>query len=309
MHLIGRPHTRPGLRPAALLAAGAVWALAAPRTAPGQEAGAGGLKLRVTEVAQSVDLARGRERFLTLTVEITGADAARLRRVQPLREDFTVVAAARRLPCRWLRGGTLPEDPQRLRFTLGFPMPAPGVRKVGLEANLPRLERSDALELRLGDLEPGARAQERSGPSWSVTVRRFEETDYTPPALPPSGRFTSKAGPVDARVYRAPGSDPEPARAWVVDLFSRNVELYDRTVDVSGRLLLEGGGSVPLLSALMKRDPSAALKRKAYPPFMEGSFYFSVPRGRRPTGVLLTLARRPAGAAGKPLRIENLPVP
>ena len=43
--------------------------------------------------------------------------------VQPLREDFRLLAGKAVLSCRWLRGGSLPEDPKRLRFTLGFSPP------------------------------------------------------------------------------------------------------------------------------------------------------------------------------------------
>ncbi len=267
------------------------------------------LRLAVMEIAQSVDLSRGREKFLTLTVEISGGSPVRLRRVQPMREDFTVLAGKQRLHCRWLRGGALPEDPERLRFTLGFSMPSPPVKTIALEANLPRLENADAVELRLNGLAQGSTAQERAGDGWSVTVVRFEEGEYEAPSLPPSGRFTSKAGPVDARVYRSPGTGAPPTRAFILRWRSNQADLYDRTVDLSGRLILEGGGTTPLLSALLKRDPSAAIKKAPYGPFVDATFYFTLPVGKRPTGASVTLTRRPIQANAKPLRITGLPVP
>src|SRR5438067_11041536 len=81
---------------AGLLAAAGIMLLIAlaPRTpvAAAGDAAAGDLRVRVVEMARSVDLARGREEFLTVAVEISGGDAGSLRRVQPLRDDFRVIA-------------------------------------------------------------------------------------------------------------------------------------------------------------------------------------------------------------------------
>src|SRR5205809_1138228 len=64
---------------------------------PARAGEAGGLKLEVTDLARSLDRVR-KERFLTVTVEITGRDPAGLRRVQPLREDFRLLAGKKVLP-------------------------------------------------------------------------------------------------------------------------------------------------------------------------------------------------------------------
>lgn len=270
-------------------------------------AGAGAeLGLKVTEVARSVDLSRGGAEFLTVTVELSGEEPDRLRRVQPLREEFRLVAGKRELPCRWLRGGSVPDDPRRLRFTLGFSPPPAEVRRVTLEARLPRTAGDAAWELRLTDLQPGTVAQPRSGPGWSLQVLEFGERQYVAPALPPSGRFFSKAGPVDARIFRRTEEAPE--RAILLRLNSRSPELYDATVDVSGTLLVEGGPAAPLLAALLRRDPSRTVENPIYGPIVTGEFYFPVPRKGRPTGALLRLERRDGGT-DRTLRIEGLPVP
>ena len=47
---------------------------------------------KVAELARTVDLSRGKEEFLTVTVEVSGADPARLRCVQPVRADFQLLA-------------------------------------------------------------------------------------------------------------------------------------------------------------------------------------------------------------------------
>jgi hypothetical protein len=269
-----------------------------------------GLRLQVVELAQTVDLSRGKEKFLTVTVDISGQDPARLRRVQPLREDFQVIAGQSTLPCRWLRGGSLPEDPNRLRFTLGFTMPAKGTKAVSLRANLPRLEGDDVLELRHTSLRLGNVQQEWKGPGWSVSVNQFGEKDYDPPALPPKGQFHSKGGPVDVRVFRkGSATDPAPNRAVVLSFFSRDTELYDPTLDVSGSLLVEGGSPAPLISASMRRDPSRTVKDPPYPPFIQGEFHFQVPEKGRPTGVVIRLHRRPPSPQAQPVVIPNLPVP
>jgi hypothetical protein len=270
-----------------------------------------GLRLEVTEVARSVRFTAGKpEEFLTLTVEITGADAARLRRVQPFRDDFEVLAGGQVLPCRWLRGGSLPEDPRRLRFTLGFSLPPAGTKKVELRADLPRLEGDQALELRLTGLQPGSFIQERQGEGWSLTVQGLGEKPYTPPALPPKGQYISKAGPADARVFRksVPGG-AAPERAMVLAFRSGDVGLYDPTLDVTGHLLVDGGPSQPLLSAVMRREPSRAVKNPAASPVVWGEFHFQAPAGGRVTGAVIRLHRRPANPAAQPVRIPDLPVP
>lgn len=278
----------------------------AARPAAAQEATTGGLRLQVTELALSVDLSRGKERFLTVTVELSGRDGNHLRRVQPLREDFQLLAAGKPLPCRWLRGGSVPDDPNRLRFTLGFSMPPPRVKQVDLRANLPRLGADETLDLRLDDLRPG---QLRKGPGWSLTVREFEERAYQAPALPPKGSYTSKLGPVDARVYRK--ADPksgEPERALLLSFWSETEELYDATIDVSGHLLVDGRPGPTLLSAKLLREPSRTVKAPPVGPFVRAEFYFPALPKLRPSGALIRLHRRPA-STGKPVVIRKLPVP
>jgi hypothetical protein len=288
----------------------ACWAVAGlvlPATA--QEAVSAGLKLRVTEVAQTVDLGRGGEKFLTVTVEITGAQAGPLRRVQPLRDDFQVLAGKSVLACRWLRGGSVPEDPRRLRFTLGFSLP-PKVATVSLRANLPRLEGEETVELRLADLQAADRVQERRGAGWQVTVDRFGERSYEPPALPEAGKFFSKGGPVDFRVFRKGGAgDPVPGRVIGLTLVTRDVELYDRTVDVSGSLLLDRGAGPALLSASMRRDPARSVAKPPYAPFVTGQFFFPIPAQGRVTGAVIRLHRRPRDPGSRPVVIDGLPVP
>lgn len=269
---------------------------------------AGGLKLEVQELAESVDLARGRERFLTVTLEISGADVAQLRRVQPLRDDFQLLAGKQRLPCRWLRGGTLPDNPARLRFTLGFSRPPRGTRRVSLRANLPRLESDDFLTLALPNLPLGAPAQQRSGKGWNVSIGGLEVRDYTPPALPEKGQFTVKSIPADTRVFRKAAAEAAPARAVQLSLSSQDAELYDPTLDVTGWLTVDQGPQAPLLAALMRRVPSRG-SASTDPPFITGQFYFALPARGRVTGVLLQLHRRPVSPATKTVTIPNLPVP
>jgi hypothetical protein len=268
------------------------------------------LRLQVVELARTVDLSRGKEEFLALTVEVSGAEPTRMRRVQPERSDFQVRAGKAILPCRWLRGGTVPEDPTRLRFTLGFSLPPASIRRVTLLANLPRLEGEEALELKFTDLALGQTSGERVGPGWNVTIQRFAEEAYVPPALPKPGQFVSKAGPVDARIFRksAP-KEKEPQRAVVLSFRSNTVALYEAALDVSGTLMLEGGATLPLLSASLRRDPSATVKKPIYPPIVRAEFYFPAPAKGRVTGVLLRLHRRPANAPRKPVQIADLPVP
>jgi hypothetical protein len=231
-----------------------------------------------------VDLSRGRERFLTVTVEITGTDPGRLRRVQPLRDDFQVLAGKESLPCRWLRGGSLPEDPRRLRFVLGFSMPPARTRTIALRANLPRLEGEDALELRLTGLQLTSNRQERTGPGWRVDIFHFGEVSYEPPALPAKGQFTSKLGPADVRVFRKEEGKDVPERAIMLHFRSNNVELYDPTLDVSGSLTTDGAVTSPLIAASMVREPSRAVKNPVAGPFASGTFWFQVPsKGRGPS--------------------------
>jgi hypothetical protein len=283
--------------------------LAADARGSAAQSQSGGIKLDVTEVAQSVDLSRGRERFITVTVDVSGAPAARLRRIQPLREDFELLAGKRTLPCRWLRGGSSPEDAGRLRFTLGFSLPPKGTHKVTLRANLPRLEGDDILELNLAELPLSAPVQPRSGKGWSITVGRFERQDYTPPSLPPKGQFTVKSIPADTRVFRKPTTGPVPEQALVLSLTSRTADLYDPTLDVSGWLTVEKGQPAPLLSALMRRVPSRAATESDMPPFVTGEFHFTVPPAGRVTGAVLRFHRRPANPEPQRFVIPDLPVP
>src|SRR6266545_4202880 len=61
------------------------------------------------------------------------------RHVQPLREHLSLTdEAGNRYECAWLKGGTAVEDPSRLRFQAGFPLPAAAARKVSLTFLLPQ---------------------------------------------------------------------------------------------------------------------------------------------------------------------------
>lgn len=292
----------PGLLLGLLLGPGA-------RSCAAQEAVADQLRLRVAEVSRSIDLARDRAEYLTITVEIAGTDAGRLRRVQPLRDDFQVVAGKKELPCRWLRGGSLPEDPHRLRFTLGFSMPPASVRAVDFRANLPRLEGSDAREVRLTGLRPGDEPG-HGGTEERIRVTAFREEPYAPPALPPAGTHFGKGGPIDTRVFRAgTGEKGAPERAVLLSFYTHDLDLYDPTLEVSGSLLVEGGPPAPLLSTLLQRDPARSVKSPPYPPFVTGHFYFAVPRQGRAVGVLLRFVRRPSAPPARKLLIRDLPVP
>lgn len=268
----------------------------------------GGLRLEVQELAESIDLARGKERFLTVTVEITGVAPGPLRRVQPLREDFQLLAGKVTLPCRWLRGGTVPDDASRLRFTLGFTPPPRGTRRVSLRANLPQFEGDQALEVALSNLPLGAGAQERSGKGWRLSIGGLEVRDYVPPELPVKGQFTIKSIPADTRVFRkaAPGATPD--RAVQLSFSTADAELYDPTLDVSGWLTVDGGAQAPLLSAMMRRFPSRSTEAKI-PPHVTGQFYFALPPRGKVTGVVLRFHRRPETPEMKSVTVPNLPVP
>lgn len=267
---------------------------------------AGGLELQVVETARSVDLRRGGERFLVVTLEVAG-DRTALRSVQPLRGDFTLTAGARSLPCRWLRGGSLPEDPERLRFTLGFTYPA-GAERASLRVSLPGPRGRDTRTLFLAGLRPGTADQSFRGPEWALTVTGLAEQAYEPPLLPEKGFLFSKGGPVDVRVFRkeAPGSPP-PARCYRLTFQSTSLGLYDPVLDLSGTLRA-GRHSTPLLAARLLRDPSQAVKDPPYGPFVRGEFYFGVPPEGLPTGAEIRLTLRPAGAA-TPIVLPDLPVP
>ena len=104
------------------------------------------------------------------------------------------------------------------------------------------------------------------------------------------------------------GAPPE--RAVRLAFTSRDPELYDSTLDVSGWLLTSGGGRRPLLAAMMKRDPSRAVKNPPYPPFVTGEFYFALPpQGARAVGAMVRLHRRGLSQPRKRVRIGDLPVP
>jgi len=115
---------------------------------------------------------------------------------------------------------------------------------------------------------------------------------------------------VDARVFRkADGGPTPPAQAIRLTFYSHSIDLYDATLDVSGSLLVPAGASSPMLSALLKRDPSRSVKDPPYPPFVHGEFYFAVPPKGRVTGVALTFHRRVENAPRQPLLLKGLPVP
>lgn len=267
-------------------------------------------RLTVTELARTVDLSRGKEEFLTITVEVSGADPLRLRRVQPARADFRVTAGKRSFPCRWLRGGSVPDDPSRLRFTLGFSLPPAAVKQVVLVAELPGLDGDDPLELRFVGLKLGEGEGERSGPGWSVVLQRFTEEKYLPPALPKQGRYVSKLGPVDVRVFRkAAPTAAEPQQAVGLAFRSNATSLYDATLDVSGELTLDGGGTLPLLSASLRREPSITVEKPLRVPVVYAEFYFPPAGKRRVNGAVIRLHRRQPKAAHHTVRIPNLPVP
>ncbi len=280
-----------------------------PPTAEPQEAQGGDLRYRVTELAQSVDLVRGNERFLTVTLEISGMDPVRLRRVQPSRDDFQLVAGKDLSPCRWLRGGSVPEDPKKLRFVLGFSVPPRGVGRVTLRASVPRVESEQPLELKLAGLALDSPPHERAGSGWRVEIRQFSAQAYETPALPSDAAFTIKMGPTDVRIFRKENAGEEPARAILLSIHARGADLYDPTLDVSGTLLVEGGAAVPLLSASLRRTPSRVVKDPPFPPYVTGTFYFRLPPKGKVTGALIRLHRGAAPPRRSVVEIPRLPVP
>lgn len=268
-----------------------------------------GIQPEVVEVARTYDLAK-KEEFLAVTLEITGPDPLQLRRVQPLRDDFQLLAGRSTLPCRWLRGGSLPEDPKRLRFSLGFSMPAARVKLFDLKINLPRLQGDDVLEFRLDRLQTGAVAQARSGPGWGLTVTYFGHQPYVAPSLPPKGQFLKKTQAFDMRIFRkADGADGPPAEAILLGFKGGTASLFDPTLDVSGLLTVEGGGAATLISAALRRVPARTSRDPGREVEVTGQFYFETPSKGKPTGVLLRFHRRPASPIPEPFVIEDLPVP
>ena len=264
------------------------------------------LRFEVAEVARSVDVGKERREFLTVTVEVTGLNAARLRRLQPLRDDFTLIAGKQFLPCRRLRGGSLPDDPDRLQFTLSFSLPPPGIKSVDLRIQIPA-PGEDALELKLTGLKAGNAEQFRKGEGWSLNVTRFSESPYNEPPLPPEGGFQSKGGPADVRIVRRSTGDA-PERAYLLEFRTDDPSLYDRTVDISGNLLTEGG-TTPLLSGTLRRDPSRAVANPPFGPFVTGKFFFALPMKGQVTGVLLRLRRRTDPKQADVVTLRDLPVP
>lgn len=263
----------------------------------------------VVEVARTYDLAK-KEEFLAVTLEITGPDPLQLRRIQPLRDDFQLVAGKASLPCRWLRGGSLPEDPRRLRFSLGFSMPPARVKIVDLKVNLPRLQGDDLLEFRLDRLQTGAVAQKRGGAGWGLTVTYFGPQPYVAPSLPPKGQFLKKTGAFDMRIFRkADGADGPPAEAILLTFQEGSASLFDPTLDVSGLLSVEGGGTSTLISASLRREPARTSKNTPREVNVSGQFYFQLPPKGKPSGVLLRFHRRPPNPAPEPFVIRDLPVP
>ena len=286
----------------ALLAGG----LAAILSVPAHAQKTSGLKFEVVEVARSVDVGKERREFLTVTVEVTGLDPARLRRLQPLRDDFTLVSGKQLLPCRRLRGGSLPDDPDRLRFTLSFSPPPAGIKAVDLRIQIPA-PGEDALEIKLMGLKPGNAEQFRKGDGWALTVTRFAEAPYADPPLPPEGGYVSKGGPVDVRIVRRSTGDA-PERGYLLEFRSDEPALYDRSVDISGTLLTEGG-STPLLSGMLRRDPSRAVANPIYGPYVTGRFFFAMPVKGQVTGVMLRLRRRTNPTGADAITLRDLPVP
>jgi hypothetical protein len=287
------------------LAASLVWEVGTARPA---HAGLPGWKIRAVEVARSVDLSRGNAPFLTVTVELTSSARDALLRIQLRREDFRLLAGRQLLPCRWLRGGTLPEDADRLRFVLGFPPPTETAKSATLLASLPTAAPSEMVEIRLARLKVGQSGGHIVGAGWQVDLTSFEPHEYVAPALPPSGYFISKAGAVDARIFRkAPAGAPAPTRAFRVGFVSRDVGLYDPLLDVDAELLLATGQRVPLLSALFKRDPSRAVPNPLYHPYVIAELDFALAPMAQPIGAVVRLYRR-SPRAGKP-QTERIAVP
>jgi hypothetical protein len=264
------------------------------------------LKFEVVEVARSVDVGKERREFLAVTVEVMGLDAARLRRLQPLRDDFTLIAGKQLLPCRRLRGGSLPDDPERLRFTLSFSPPPAGVKAVDLRIQIPA-PGEDALEVKLTGLKAGNEQQFRKGDGWALTVTRFAEAEYSDPPLPPEGGYISKGGPVDVRIVRRSTGDA-PERGFLLEFRADEPSLYDRSVDISGSLLSEGG-STPMLSGTLRRDPSRAVAKPIYGPYVSGRFFFALPGKGQVTGVTLRLRRRTNPKEADTITLRDLPVP
>ena len=267
----------------------------------------------VTEVARSVDLTRGEREWLVLTVEVTAApkQEAALRRLQPLREQFRLEDGAHhRYECAWLKGGTAPENAAVLRFRAGFPMPAPGVRRVSLQLLLPRPlpPRTAAFRFRSADLARLPATVETA--DGAVTVQAVAEQPYEPPSLPPGGRYTQKGTPVDLRVLQRPlpAGEKPPVRALVVSWHSRTAALFDLALDVEGSVLGVDGKTYPLLSARLERFPSRASPMPD-PPWISAGYWFRSPPKGAPRELLLSFTLRAVDKKSAPVRIENLPVP
>jgi hypothetical protein len=253
-------------------------------------------RLVVTEVARSVDVARGGERFVTLTVEVRGDDPAALRRFHPRRDDFRLLAGKDELGCRWLRGGSVPEASDVLRFTLGFSPPRAGVTRVRLRARLPADLGTETRSLTLSDLRTDAGPFVRQGKGWRLTVTQVAERAYDAPELPARGVLLSKGGLMDVRVFRKERASAEPARAMTVRFESDDVGLYDPVVDLNATASAGGGPEVPLLAARLTRDParsSPAAKERS--PVVRGELFFALPPRGGPVTVVLTLHARAAG--------------
>jgi hypothetical protein len=275
-------------------------------TAPALAQKSAGLKFEVVEVARSVDVGKERREFLAVTVEVTGLDPARLRRLQPLRDDFTLIAGKQLLPCRRLRGGSLPDDPERLRFTLSFSPPPAGIKAVDLRIQIPA-PGEDAIEIKLVGLKPGNAEQVRKGDGWALTITRFGESPYSDPPLPPEGGYVSKGGPVDVRIVRR-STGEAPGNGYLLEFRTDEPALYDRSVDISGSLLTDAG-STPLLSGMLRRDPSRAVANPIYGPYVSGRFFFAVPGKGQVTGAVLRLRRRSNPKEADIITLRDLPVP
>ncbi len=270
----------------------------------------GALRLKVLEISRALPLEGTRAESLVLALELRGPARQALRRIQPRREEFTLLAGKERLPCRSLRGGSVPEDPNVLHFRLGFALPAPPIREVALEACLPRPEEPVQMMLRLTDLRPGMSPVEQTGATWKVQIQHCRLGPYDPPSVPPSGAFLTKGGPADVRIFRKAGEGkPDPEQALQVRLFSRTLTLYDATLDLDGSLVQAGRPPSPLLAARLVRHPSGAAETRVFAAFLTAECSFAAPSPVRPFDVVLRFLQRPARSQPEVVTIPGLPVP
>jgi hypothetical protein len=299
----------------ALLVAGALAALALPpRAGAGPAPAASPYAARVVEVGRTVDLTRGAREWLVVTVEVTapGEKPAPLRAVQPLRDHFTLEdPAGNRYRCSWLKGGTSLENPAVLRFQAGFELPPPTVARVVLTLLLPRPQPEQTVEFRFKSAELSRLPVTAAAAGGSITITAAGEQAYTPPALPPGGRFSIKAPPVDYRLFQRPArpDEKQPERAQLVTWRSDTVFLFDRALDLDGFATGPDGRRLPLLSAMLERHPSRAAPDRAQRPHLEGRYWFQLPLKGAPGALTLQFTLRGDEKQHVPVRIEGLPVP